>query len=72
MAAVFGDRKGLPLANFLPGGDTINAAAYSETLKRLRRAIQNKRRKMLTQGVCLLHDNTRPQQSRHTGVVANL
>ncbi|GFU78112.1 hypothetical protein TNCV_3284381 [Trichonephila clavipes] len=36
---------------------TLNAAAYCQTLKRLRRAIQNKCRGMLTNGVRLLHDN---------------
>ncbi|GFW94458.1 histone-lysine N-methyltransferase SETMAR [Trichonephila clavipes] len=37
-----------------------NSAAYCQTFKRLRRAIQNKRRGMLTNGVRLLHDNARP------------
>jgi hypothetical protein len=30
----------------------------------LRRSIQNKRRGLLTRGVCLLHDNTRPPHSQ--------
>jgi hypothetical protein len=51
------------LVNFLPQGDTINAAAYCETLKKLCQVIQNKRRGMLTQGV-LLHDNARPHTAR--------
>jgi hypothetical protein len=33
MATVFGDRKGPLLVDFLHRGDTINAAAYCETLK---------------------------------------
>jgi hypothetical protein len=41
MATAFWDRKGLLLLDFLPRGDTINAAANCETLKRLCRAIQN-------------------------------
>ncbi|GFW15198.1 mariner Mos1 transposase [Trichonephila clavipes] len=49
----------------MPPGTTINAAAYCQTLKRLRRAIQNKRREMLTNGVRLLHDNARS----HTALV---
>ncbi|GFV05067.1 histone-lysine N-methyltransferase SETMAR [Trichonephila clavipes] len=49
----------------MPPGTTINAAAYCQTLKRLRRAIQNKRRGMLTNGVRLLHDNAR----LHTALV---
>jgi hypothetical protein len=60
MATVFWVRMGPLLVDFLPRGDTINAAAYCETLKRLRPAIHNKRRGMLTRGVCLLHDNARP------------
>jgi len=35
-------------------------------LKKLRRAIQNRRRGMLTNGVCLLHDNARPHVARDT------
>ncbi|GFS71989.1 histone-lysine N-methyltransferase SETMAR [Trichonephila clavipes] len=49
----------------MPPGTTINAAAYCLTLKRLRRAIQNKRKGMLINGVRLLHDNARP----HTALV---
>lgn len=60
MATVFWDRKGIIHIEFLPQGTTINADRYCQTLKNLRRAIQNKRRGMLTKGVCLLHDNARP------------
>jgi hypothetical protein len=35
MATIFWDRKGPLIGNFLPRGDTINAAAYCETLKKL-------------------------------------
>jgi transposase len=49
---------------FLSRGDTINVAAYCETLKKLRRAIQNKLRGILKRGVCLLHDNARPHTAR--------
>ncbi|KMQ86389.1 transposase [Lasius niger] len=66
MASVFWDRKGILLVDFRPPGTTINAAAYCEILRRLRRAIQNKRRGMLTRGVCLLHDNARPHTARDT------
>jgi len=41
-------------------GTTITSETYCETLKKLRRAIENKRRGMLTSGVVLLHDNVRP------------
>lgn len=66
MASVFWDRKGIILVEFLPHGETINAARYCETLKKLRRAIQNKRRGMITKGVCLLHDNARPHTANLT------
>lgn len=66
MATVFWDRKGVLLIEFMPTGTTINAASYCEILKKLRRAIQNRRRGMLTKGVCLLHDNARPHVARDT------
>jgi hypothetical protein len=62
-ATIFWDRKEPLLINFLPR-DTINIAAYCETLKKLNQAIPNKRRGMLTRGVCLLHDNTHPHTAR--------
>jgi hypothetical protein len=46
--------------------ETPCAAAYCETLKRLRQAIQNKRPGMLTWAVCLLPDNARPHTARVT------
>jgi len=47
MVSIFWDRKGILLVDFMPPGTTINAAAYCDTLTRLRQAIQNKRRGML-------------------------
>lgn len=66
MASVFWDRKGLLLVDFMPKGTTINAAAYCETLKKLKKKIKDKRRGMLTRGVSLLHDNARPHTARLT------
>lgn len=66
MATVFWDRKGVLLVDYLPRGQTINADRYCEVLKDLRRAIQNKRRGMLSKGVLLLHDNARPHTARKT------
>ncbi|KAJ4448998.1 hypothetical protein ANN_00390 [Periplaneta americana] len=66
MCTVFLDRKGVLLIEFLPRGETINRENYCQTLKKLRHAIQNKRRGMLTDGVVLLHDNTRPHTARDT------
>lgn len=60
LATVFWDRKGVLLVELMERGTTITAASYSVTLQRLRRAIQNKRRGMLSSGVVLFHDNARP------------
>jgi histone-lysine N-methyltransferase SETMAR len=48
------------LVEFMPRGATINAESYCATLRRLRYAIQNRRRGILLSGVMLLHDNARP------------
>ncbi|KAJ4449970.1 hypothetical protein ANN_01377 [Periplaneta americana] len=69
MCTVFWDRKGILLIDFLPKGETVNADRYCETLRKLRRAIQNKRRGMLTAGVVFLHDNARPHTARRTAAV---
>lgn len=66
MATVFWDRKGILLIDFLPRGTTINAERYCETLAKLRRAIQNRRRGLLSSGVVLLHDNARPHVAART------
>jgi hypothetical protein len=60
MATVLWDRKGVLLIEFMEPGTTITSGTYCETLKKLCRAIENKRRGMLTSGVVLLHDNARP------------
>jgi hypothetical protein len=54
------------LVDFMERGTTINAERYCETLTKLRRAIQNRRRGMLSTGVVFLHDNARPHTVRHT------
>ena len=66
IASFFWDKKDILLLDFMPPGATINAAAYCDTLTLLRRAIQNKRGKMLSRGVCLLHDNARPHSAHVT------
>uniref|UniRef100_A0A1B6JMV6 Tc1-like transposase DDE domain-containing protein n=1 Tax=Homalodisca liturata TaxID=320908 RepID=A0A1B6JMV6_9HEMI len=71
MATVFWDRKGLIHVEFMPRGETINSEAYIETLHRLRRAIQNKRRGMLSSKVVLIHDNARPHCSARTKAELN-
>lgn len=66
MATVFWDRHGVLLVDFLERRATINAETYCATLSKLRRAIQNKRRGLLSSGVLLLHDNARPHSAIHT------
>jgi len=66
MCTVLSDRQGVLLVEFLPQGTTINSAVYCETLKKLRRAIQNKRRRMLIAAILLLHDNARLRSAAQT------
>ncbi|GFX76948.1 uncharacterized protein TNCV_2258111 [Trichonephila clavipes] len=69
MCMVFQDRKGILLIDFLPFGETVNIDRYCETLRKLRLAIQNKRREMLNAGVVLLLDKARPHTARRTAAV---
>lgn len=66
MASVFWEHKGIILIEYMPKGETINAEKYCEILKNSKRAIQIKRRGILTKGVCLLHDNARPSTANAT------
>jgi histone-lysine N-methyltransferase SETMAR len=66
MCTLFWDRKGVLLVEFLPQGSTISAGVYCDTLKKVRRAIQNKRRDMLSRVVVMLHDNARPHTAAAT------
>jgi hypothetical protein len=66
MATIFWDRKGVVLVEFMPQGTTMNAESYFATLMRLRYAIQNRRRGILSSGVMLLHDNARPHAAART------
>ncbi|KAG8335690.1 Lysine-specific demethylase 3B [Homalodisca vitripennis] len=43
MTTVFWDSKGMLLIEFLPHGTTVNSDRYKDTLRKLRRAIQNRR-----------------------------
>jgi transposase len=51
---------------FVQQGTTITSEVYCEALKKLRRAISNKRRRILTSGVVTLHDNALPQTTART------
>ncbi|GBN61392.1 hypothetical protein AVEN_227055-1 [Araneus ventricosus] len=55
----------------MPKGTTINANRYCETLRKLRRAIQNRRQGMLTGGIMLLNDNARPHTAAATQELLN-
>jgi histone-lysine N-methyltransferase SETMAR len=68
MATVVCDVHGVLLVDFTPPSSTINAAAYQETLKRLKEAIWCKRPGLLTKGlgVLLLHDNAQPLSASAT------
>ncbi|GFX87883.1 HTH_48 domain-containing protein [Trichonephila clavipes] len=52
-----------------PRGEAVNVGRYCETLLKLRRDIQNKRRGILNTRVVLLHNNARPQTVRRTTAV---
>jgi len=60
MCTVFWDRKGVLLVDFLTQGSTINASVCCNTLQKLHRLIQNKRRGTFNQVVVMIHDNTHP------------
>ncbi|GFV05780.1 histone-lysine N-methyltransferase SETMAR [Trichonephila clavipes] len=64
MVTVFWNVQGILLIEFMTRGTTLNSEVYCRTLKKLKRALQNKHRGLLSSGVVLLHDNARP----HTAV----
>jgi histone-lysine N-methyltransferase SETMAR len=66
MATVFWDMKGVLLIEFQERGRSVTAASYCSLLERLKTAIRNKRKGLLTQGVILLHDNARPHTAHLT------
>jgi hypothetical protein len=57
MTTVFWDRKGILTVKFMQQRITITLQVYHKTLKKLRRAIQNKKHGMLTSSIVLLHEN---------------
>jgi hypothetical protein len=54
------------VVEFMQHETTITSQVYCETLKTLRRAIQNKKRGRLTYRIVLLHDNVRPHTPART------
>ncbi|GFV34344.1 mariner Mos1 transposase [Trichonephila clavipes] len=65
------DRQGVLLINFLERGAAINSERYCQTLRNLRRAVQNKRRGQLTSKILFLHDNARPDTANCTQELLN-
>jgi histone-lysine N-methyltransferase SETMAR len=68
MATVFWDRKGVLMVEFMQQGTTITWEVHCKTLRKLCRAIQNKRCGMLTSGVMLIHDNSQ-RTAAHTSAL---
>ncbi|GFW71542.1 mariner Mos1 transposase [Trichonephila clavipes] len=64
-------RQGMLLIDFLECGATINSERYCQTLRNLRRAVQNKRRGKLTYKTLFLHDNARPHTANCTQELLN-
>jgi histone-lysine N-methyltransferase SETMAR len=54
---------------FIPKGQTINAASYCATLKRLQCTIQNRWQGQPSTGVVLLHNNARQHTAASTRVL---
>ena len=74
MATVFWDREVVLLVDFLERGSTINSERYCETLKKLRRAIQNKRRGKLSSKICFFMTTpacTRPIALESSWIILN-
>jgi transposase len=66
IVTVFWDGKGVLMAEFMQQETTITSEVYYETLKKLRGAIQKKRRGMLTYSVVLLLNNAGPHTVART------
>lgn len=54
---------------FLKHDTTVNSEKYCETLVKLIRVIQNKRRGMQSSTILLLHDKARPQTANHSCIL---
>jgi hypothetical protein len=65
----FRDSKRVLMVRLMQKRTTITSDVYCEKLKELRRVIQNERRRMLTNGVVLLHANARPHTVYRTGTL---
>ena len=67
MLTFFWDYNELILEHYMPRGSTVTSATYSNLLREnLKPAICQKQHGLLTTGVCLLHDNTKPHTATAT------
>jgi hypothetical protein len=66
MIAVFWDRKGVLIVEFMQQRITATSEVYCKTPKELHEAIQNKRHGMLTYSVVLLYDSVRLHAAART------
>jgi len=67
MLTFFWDYNGPISEHYMPRGSTVTSATYSNLLREnLKPAIRQKRRGLLTMGVCLLHENARPHTAAAT------
>jgi len=57
LASIFWDQNDIPLIDYLPTSQTINAEYYSSLLVQLKDILKEKRCGKVTEGVLFLHDN---------------
>ena len=69
MLSVFWDSRGVILTDYLSKGETLNSDYYCNLLEKLRDALKQKRRGMISKGVRLLADNA-PVHTAQASVVA--
>ena len=60
----FFDKNGPLMLEWLETGSTVNANRFCDTLRKLKTAIKNRRRGLLSKGVILLQDNARPHVAK--------
>jgi len=64
MLMCFFDENGPLMLEWLETGGTVNANRHCDTLRKLKTAIKNRRRGMLSKRVILLQDNARPHVAK--------
>ena len=69
MATIFWDCDGILLIDYMPHKVTITGVYYAELLRKLRKAVKEKRRGKLSRIPLLLHDNA-PAHRSHVGAAA--